>query len=130
MAERIPVREGTFTETPEGPILLANRCKSCGQAFFPKVAFCLTCFNEDMEELKLSQRGKLYTYTIGRMPSTHFEPPYAIGQVDVPEGLRVFAPLEMTEDKPFIIGMEMEVFIDKLWQEDDKEVIGYKFKPV
>ena len=130
MVERIPVKEGTFVEGPEGGILLANKCKSCGQVFFPKAVFCLTCFDEDMEELKLSQRGKLYSYAIGRMPSMHFEPPYAIGYVDMPEGVRIFAPLKMMEDKPFAIGMDMEVVIEKLWQEEENEVIGYKFKPV
>jgi len=64
------------------------------------------------------------------MASTHFPPPYAIGLVDMPEGVRVFAPLKITEDQPIRIGMEMEVMIEELWQEDDKKVVGYKFKPV
>jgi uncharacterized OB-fold protein len=130
MARRLVIREGAFVESSEGVILLANKCKSCGQVFFPKVVFCLTCLNENMEELKLSRNGKLYSYTIGRMPSMHFEPPYAIGYVDMPEGVRIFAPLKMTEGKPFKIGMNMEVIIEEVWQEDDNEVIGYKFKPV
>ena len=130
MAERIPIREDIFVESPEGGTLLASKCKSCGQVFFPKPNVCFSCFGDDMEELTLSRRGKLYTYTIGRMPSMHFEPPYAIGYVDTPEGVRVFAPLKMQKDKPFCIGMDMEVVIETLWQEDDKEVIGYRFRPV
>jgi uncharacterized OB-fold protein len=130
MANRVPVREGTFVEGPEGGVLLANKCKSCGQAFFPKAVFCLTCLNDEMEELRLSRRGRLYTYTIGRLPSMHFVPPYAIGYVDMPEGVRIFAPLNMTEDKPLRIGMDMEVVIETLWQEGDNEIIGYRFKPV
>ena len=130
MAEKIPVREGAFMEGPDGGILLANRCKSCHQIFFPKALFCLSCLAEDMEEVKLSRRGKLYSYTIGHMPSMHFQPPYAIGYVEMPEGVKIFAPLKMTEDRPLRIGMEMEVFIDKLWQEGDNEVIGYKFRAV
>ncbi len=130
MVQKIPVREGAFIEGPDGGILLANKCKSCGQIFLPKAVFCLTCLSEDMEEVKLSRKGKLYSYTIGRMASMHFEPPYAIGYVDMPEGVRIFAPLKIVEDKPFKIGMEMEVVIEKLWQEGDNEVIGYKFKPV
>lgn len=130
MAAKIPIKEGTFIEDPKGGILLANKCKSCGQIFFPKAVFCLSCFNEDMSELKLSRRGKLYSYTIGRMPSMHFEPPYAIGYIDMPEGVRIFAPLKIIEDKPLKVGMDMEVVIEKLWQEGDNEVIGYKFKPV
>jgi uncharacterized OB-fold protein len=130
MPNRIPVKEGTFLENVDGGVLTANKCKSCGQIFFPKAAYCLSCLGEDMEEVKLSRRGKLYTYTIGRLPSMHFESPYAIGYVDLPEGVRVFAPLVMMEDKPLQIGMDMEVTIDKLWQEEDNEIIGYRFKPV
>lgn len=130
MANTVPISEGAFVLDAEGGLLLANKCKSCGQVFFPKAVFCLTCLNEDMQELKLSRKGKLYSYTIGHMPSTHFMPPYAIGFVDMPEGVKIFAPLKMTEDKPFKIGMDMEVVIEKLWQEGDTEVIGYKFQPV
>jgi len=130
MAEVVPVREGILVEDAEGGRLLGNKCKCCGQLFFPKARFCFTCFNKDMEEAVLSRHGRLYSYTIAHMPSTHFQPPYAIGFVDLPEGVRVFAPLKMTEAKPFKVGMDMEVVIEKLWQEDDKQVIGYKFKPV
>lgn len=129
MGNRIPIREDTFVESPEG-VLLANRCNSCGQIFFPKAIFCLNCLSEDMSELRLSRIGKLYSYTVGHMPSTHFEPPYAIGYVDMPEGVRIFAPLKMTKDKPFTIGMEMEVVVETLWREGDKEVVGYEFRPV
>ena len=130
MAKRVPIREGTFIDTPDGGILLANKCKSCGQTFFPKAQLCLSCFQEDMEEITLSRKGKLYSYTVAHMPSTHFEPPYAIGYVDMPEGVRVFAPLIMMEDKPLQVDMDMEMVIEKLWEEKGKDVIGYKFKPV
>jgi uncharacterized OB-fold protein len=127
---KIPIRPGAFSETPEGVILLANKCQSCGQVFFPKVASCLTCFSDNLEELKLSRRGKLYSYTIGYMPSLHFPPPYAIGYVNLSERVKIFAPLIMMADKPLKVGMEMEVVLDKLWDDGENEIIGYKFKPV
>ena len=83
-----------------------------------------------MEDVILSRRGRLYSYTIGRMASSHFQPPYAIGLIDLPEGVRVFAPLMISEDESYKVGMEMELFIDKLWKDDDKQIVGYKFKPV
>ena len=130
MVNRIPIKEGHFIEGAEDSIILANRCKLCSQIFFPKVVFCLSCFNEDMEELRLSRRGILYSYTIGHMPSMHFEPPYAIGYVDMPEGVRIFTPLKILENKPLKVGMTMELVIEKIWQEGDSEIIGYKFIPV
>ena len=129
MANIIPFWEGTFEEDAKGGRLLGNKCKSCGKIFFPKAQFCFNCFDKSMEEIALSRRGKLYSYTIGRMASTHFQPPYAVGLIDLPE-VRVFAPLKMTKDESYRIGMEMEVVIEELWREEDKQVIGYKFKPI
>ena len=130
MANMVPIREGIFSEEAAGGLLLGNRCASCGRIYFPKAEFCFDCFHEGMEEVALSRRGKLYSYTFGRLPASHFQPPYAVGLIDMPEGVRIFAPLKMAQDKPFRIGMEMEVVIEELWQENDKRVIGYKFKPV
>ena len=128
--KRIPFRDEVFVEDRDGKSLLANKCKSCGQIFFPKVHFCFNCMNEDMEGMTLSHRGRLNTYTIGNMASMQFQPPYAIGFIDMPEGIRIFAPLKMVVDKPFKIGMEMEMIIEMLWQEDDKQIMGYMFKPL
>ena len=130
MAERVPIREGTFQEGPDGGTLLANKCKSCGQIFFPKAKLCQACLHEELEEAPLSRKGTLYSYTIAHMPSSFFPPPHAMGYVAFPEGVRVFAPLKIVEDKPFDVGMEMEVVIEKLADIDEKELIGYVFKPV
>ena len=130
MANVVHFWEGIFEEDALGGRLLGNKCKSCGKIYFPKAQFCFDCFDKGMEEVGLSRRGKLYSYTIGRMASTHFQPPYAVGLIDLPEGVRVFAPLIMTEDKTYTIGMEMELVIEELWRENHNQIIGYKFKPV
>jgi len=130
MANVVPFWEGIFEEDALGDRLLGNKCKSCGKIYFPKAQFCFNCFDKGMEEVGLSRRGKLYSYTIGRMASTHFQPPYTVGLIDLPEGVRVFAPLIMTEDKTYTIGMEMELVIEELWRENHNQIIGYKFKPV
>jgi len=83
-----------------------------------------------MKEIALGRYGKLYSYTVSFLPSTHFEAPYAVGYIDLAEGIRVFAPLKMLEEKPFKVGMEMQIAVEKLWQEGDKEVIGYIFIPI
>ncbi|MBU2546884.1 MAG: OB-fold domain-containing protein [Proteobacteria bacterium] len=130
MAEQVPIREGAFVQGPEGAELVGNRCQGCGQIFFPKVQTCLTCFGDNLEETRLNRKGELYSYAIGHMPSMHFQPPYAIGYINLPEGIRVFAPLKIRDDKPFEAGMEMEVVIDHLWTEGDRDILGYMFRPV
>jgi uncharacterized OB-fold protein len=128
--KRVPIREDVLTQGPGGERLLANKCKSCGQVFFPRVDYCFSCLGKDMEDIILARRGKLYSYTIGYMPSMHFEPPYAIGYVDMPESVRIFAPLKMVEGKPFKVGMEMEVVVEELWREGERQIIGYRFRPL
>ena len=128
MAQKIHIREGTFLKESAGGILLGNRCRSCDQVFFPKVSLCMKCLSHELEEVRLSQTGILYSYTVSYMPSTHIQAPYVIGYIDMPEGVRIFAPLK-TSNKPLEIGMEMKVVIETLWQEGDKKIIGYKFSP-
>ena len=130
MVSSVPFWEGVFEEDAAGNRLIGNKCKSCGKIYFPKAQFCFNCFDREMEEVNLSGRGKLYSYTIGRMASTHFQPPYAVGLIDLPEGVRIFAPLIMTEDETYTIGMEMELVIEELWHENNNQIVGYKFKPV
>ena len=74
MPEVVPIREGRFVMDAEGGKLLGNKCKSCGRLYFPKVQFCFNCFSKDMEEIALSRRGKLYTFTTCHMPTSHFRP--------------------------------------------------------
>lgn len=130
MVEKVPIREGAFREGPDGGVLLANRCTACGQVFFPKARLCQACLYETLEEAPLSRKGKLYSYTIAHMQSSFFPPPCAMGFVDFPEGVRVFAPLKMVEERPFEVGMDMEVVIEKLWEFQEKELIGYVFRPI
>ena len=125
------VRDGIVSEGPDDITLAANRCDTCGQVYFPKaLEGCLNCFEPELGEIRLSRQGVLYSYTIVQMPASGFQPPYAVGYVDLPEGVRVFAPLEMVEDKPFQVGMEMEVRIGALWQEGEREVWGFRFAAV
>ena len=130
MTDSIPIKEDLFFEGPEGPALLANKCSACGKVFFPKAHRCLTCFHEQLEEITLNRRGKLFSYTVVHMPSSHFQPPYAVGYVDFPEGVRVFSQLEITEDKPFKVNMDMVVKIEPLWHENGKAIVGFRFAPL
>ena len=131
MPERVPVKKDLFIEGADGPRLIGNKCKSCGQAFFPKVkTICLNCYKEELEDIQFGGRGNLYSFTIAEVPSLHFAPPYTVGYVILDENVRVFSQLEVVNDKPFKIGMVMELVIGELWQEAKKVIVGYKFKPV
>ena len=133
--EGIPFKEGLFTwPLPPGeqPFLLGNKCKSCGKLYFPKAAICPDCLKEDtLEEAKLSQRGKLYTYTIVRVASPGFKVPYAFGYIDLPEGVRVCSQIRTAEplEENLKLGMDMELTIGPVREEAGNAIIGYLFHP-
>ncbi len=131
--EGIPFKEGLFT-WPQAPgdqvFLLANQCKSCGKTYFPKVAVCPDCLKEDLQEKKLSTRGKLYTYTVVRVPSPGFKVPYAFGYVDLPEGVRVCSQITPADPQQLKVGMDMDLSLGPVREEAGKPIIGYIFSPV
>jgi uncharacterized OB-fold protein len=127
--ERVPIREGYFTEEKEGGLLVGSKCKSCGQVYFPPMKRCFECYSKDIENITLSKTGKLYTYAIVQVPMPHFKPPLALAWVEFPEGVRVFSQVTGWEGTNLKIGMDMQVVIDTLWEEEEKEIYGYKFKP-
>ena len=126
----VPFREGLFEVSGEKGSLLGARCKQCGQIIFPGREACLNCLGNDLEPIQLSQKGTLYSYTIVHMPSEHFEPPYAIGWIELPEGVKVFSQIRGWQEHTLKTGMGMTLHFEKLWDEEDKEIIGYVFRPL
>jgi len=95
------------------------------------VAVCPECLGENsLEEVKLGTGGKLYTFTIVRVPTPGFKVPYAFGYIDLPEGVRVCSQIhaeEPLEDR-LKLGMDMELTIGQIREEAGKSVIGYLFR--
>jgi uncharacterized OB-fold protein len=129
METRVHFKEGLFEDISGKWALVGGRCKQCEKIIYPHRDVCLNCLSQDVEKLTLSRKGTLYSFTIVHMPSEHFEPPYAIGWIELPEGIRVFSPIRYRQGHPLEIGMEMELAIEKLWDEGEKGVTGYVFRP-
>ncbi|MBW2056648.1 MAG: Zn-ribbon domain-containing OB-fold protein [Deltaproteobacteria bacterium] len=130
----VPIREGLFAvpgEKPERPYLLGSRCRRCGSVYFPRRAVCANCLGETMEEIPLSRRGRLYTYTIVRYPAPGLRAPYAVGYVDLPEGVRVFSVLTGWDDENLGLGIDMELVVERFGEDaEGNEVQTYKFRPL
>ena len=131
MPEKVNLRNDLFVESADGVRLIGNRCNSCGQVFFPRTeTICLNCCHGELTDIQLGPKGRLYSFTTSEVPALHYKPPYMVGYVIFDGEVRVFGQLKAAEDKPFKIDMEVELTVDKLWDEPEKEVIGYKFKPL
>ena len=125
---KTPIREGLFSEGVSGD-LMGARCNDCKHILPPLTDTCYYCYGTDLKNVKLSRRGKLYSYTKIYQPHKHFEVPYYVGYIDLPEGIRSFSPLKWKQGKPFCVGMPMKLSVEKLWGAKDSEVVGPKFEP-
>lgn len=128
-----PIREGLFEVSEDGSgFLLINRCERCGRSFFPRRTHCIVCLQDDcLKNEKLSQAGKLYTYTTIYRAGPDFKVPFMVGYVDFEEGIRIFTHLTGCKPEELQIGMEMELVFEEM-QMRNKEMnrLVYKCKPV
>ncbi len=139
--KQIASLEGWFTMPPTEPRLIGSRCKSCGNVFFPKASVCHNPYCEKtapLEEILFGQRGKLFTFTINyaKTPPPYHSPepfvPYASGIIELPEGLMVEGMIGPGYDeKNLKVGMEMELVIDKLYEDEQgNEILSWMYRPV
>ena len=133
--KRIPYAEG-FLTSPLSDLekvrLKGTKCRSCGEVALGEVPICKNCQSQDMESLVLSNRGKLYSYSIVRYPPPGDykgpDAPFAVGMIELTEGLRLLAPLEESDFEKLKVGGEVELVVHKLFDDDANEVIAYRFK--
>ncbi|MSQ40158.1 MAG: DNA-binding protein [Dehalococcoidia bacterium] len=108
--------------------LLVPRCLGCGAfRFFPR-PMCPRCLVTQLEWVKASGKGSLYSYVISHSPSPGSdEPPTVIAVVELEEGMRLMALLRgVTADLGVLtIGMALEV----VFEDADSEVTLLAFRP-
>jgi len=136
---RKPAIEGWFTEGDE-PQLLGTRCRSCSTTFFPKQeAFCKNpdCQGTELEEVALSRRGKLWSFTNNcyAPPAPYMAPdpfePYAIAAVEL-DGEKMVVMGQVVpgvEVGDLKLGMEMELVVDTLFEDDENAYTVWKWRP-
>jgi uncharacterized OB-fold protein len=137
---QIPAVEGWFRTDPEDPRLLATRCTSCKTYFFPReTSYCRnpSCAGGEFEEVALSRRGKLWSFTNNCYPPPQ---PYVAEDPFVPYAI---AAVELEQEKMVVLGqvaagigvdeleagMEMELVLGKLYEDDEHEYVVWKWRP-
>jgi len=132
------IAEGLFTLSGSEPHLIGGHCKTCGRYFFPKFSTLHSpqCKLNDVEEVLLSRKGKLLSYTIlySESPPPYRGPdpfaPYGIGLITLSEGINVVGILTGIPVEEIRTGTEYELVVEKLYtDESGKEVLTWKFKP-
>ena len=133
---RVPIEKGFF-RIPDDPAtpprLLGSRCPSCGESFFPRRLVCAKCLHEGTEDIELSTRGSIYTWTYCHVPLFGKKDAdvagYGVAQIDMPEGPRVQSILAGGPED-FAIGLKVEIDLETLRQNSDgDDVVIYRFRP-
>jgi len=92
----VPIDPELFRLEGGVPVLLGSHCPSCGQSFFPRRWEC-PVDQTSTDDVELSQVGTLHVSTYVHTPAYGRARTgangYGVGQVDLPEGVRIQAML-------------------------------------
>ena len=131
-----PVKEGLVTGDGANEVrLLGSKCEHCAEVSIGTNPVCLNCGSDRIRPIELSTEGELWTYTIVRHkpPGEYLGPepfqPFALGLVELPEGLRIMAPLEGDVDA-FQIGARLQLKPWMLQAADGKTYRAFRFASV
>jgi uncharacterized OB-fold protein len=77
----------------------------------PPRSICPECRSSKIEWFQLGNRGKLVTYTVVHVSPPLFKhmAPYAVGIVEMPEGVKLPSIIRTSRLESLKIGMELEV---------------------
>ncbi|MEV0256802.1 zinc ribbon domain-containing protein [Streptomyces sp. NPDC050732] len=140
---RTPVVANWFAGEGEDFHLLGTRCAACACVFFPREdGFCRNpgCGGEELAEVPLSRRGRVWSYTDGR-----YRPPAPyVSDPELPWEPRTLIAVELAAERMVVlgqsvpgvsvadleVGMEVEVVPGVLNEDDGTTWTTWHWRPV
>lgn len=108
--------------------LQLQRCNSCGAHVFYFREVCPECLASDLQWVKVSGKGTVYSYTVARAP-THpafaEDVPYIVAIVELAEGPHITTNITGCRPNEVKIGMSVVATFDDV----TPEVTLVKFRP-
>jgi len=124
-----------WREIPQRYNIVGNKCGSCERVFFPPREACPHCRRKSlgkMEDIKLSGKGVIVTYTIIHVGPEAFEKqvPYPVAIIKLEEGPQITAQIVDCDIDEVKIGMKVENTFRRIQEDGYTGAIyyGYKFK--
>lgn len=126
-----PIADDLFVPGPP-PRLLGSRCRETGQLFYPVQSMNpVTMRAGTMEPHAFAGGGTLRNFTRVRRGMPGFDSPFALGVVELDEGLLLTAQLEDWDYDRLACGQRVELVIGTIRRDPDgTAVVGPKFRPV
>ncbi len=131
ITELLDQKPAVWTADPgKAPCLIGTRCKRCRHFHFPPINRCTQCLSIELENVPFGRSGTLYSYSVIQISSLGFKAPYAVGYIDLDEGVRLLAPIVEWQDAGLSSGKKMELVVGKVKQDaDGNDVEGYMYRP-
>jgi uncharacterized OB-fold protein len=99
--EPVPAQPELMRLDPDGPALLGSHCPACKRSYFPRRWECAVDLTP-LNDVDLSRTGSLHVATYVRTPAYGREQRdaegYGVGEIDLPEGVRIQSVLLGRED--------------------------------
>lgn len=108
--------------------LRMQKCSRCEKFFYPPGTICPHCQNLESEWVKLSGKGKVYSFVIVRRashPAFAKDVPYVVALIETDEGPRLTSNVIGCPPEDVQIGMPVEVVFSDISEEFSLP----KFKP-
>jgi uncharacterized OB-fold protein len=117
-----------YWEAARAGELRMQRCGDCGHIRFPPALLCARCLSENVEWVKLSGRGTVFSWIVvhqSQHPAFNADTPYNVTIVELDEGPRLHTTMVECANEDIRIGMPVEVVFDKI----NDQVTLPKFRP-
>jgi uncharacterized OB-fold protein len=119
-------------EMPQRYRLEAAKCQSCGRLSFPPRKVCSSCGAREFDSEKLSDHGKILTFTTIRVAPKDFETqvPYSVAIVESDNGVRLTTQVVDCKPEDLEIGKRVKFVFRKLYSEGHTGIICYGYKAI
>ena len=106
--------------------LRLQRCKDCGEIYFPPRPLCPACSSRNVEVFTASGKATLLSYVINQRPHPSFDSPYAIALVRLEEGPTMMSNIVGCEQTPEALVLDMPLTVTF---EDNGDIAIPLFRP-
>jgi uncharacterized OB-fold protein len=92
-------------------------CRGCARHQFYPRRFCTRCLSDQLDWVQASGYGRIYTYTVCHVaahPAFESRVPYAIGMIELDEGVRMLAGIVDSDVGRVSVGAPVEVCFERM----------------
>ena len=111
MSAQTPFTIEQFYKFMQQGKLMAGKCLKCGKIHLPPRPLCDNCFSQEFKWVEAPGKGKLLTYTVIYIAPTQFQAlaPYAVGIIELDNGLRIPGMIQGAPQDQLKVGMAVTI---------------------